>query len=335
MTAFCGRIVFYFSPLLQKFKHIWLQSSVFWSVKWFTNVYRFVYVLFRAKLMRLYVLLAAITTSSRTFQAQSSVFFNGHKLGTESLIKCDKFDEFHRALIRTTTHQVQVWWQESLSRSGEWANKSFRVTLLSFKVVCLFAIAQRFCLLLACFWFRTRGIFHKAFSQPHSGFSPSFNVSLHWSVVVFADRGCWLCDRVLHTAFFGLFPVFPFDFPFAISATAFWLSAAENCRVFATSLLTTFTQDLISLYCVGAIDAFCCCGECRICMRATSRLYSAIVRPVCCGVRRKMTNRCGEFICRSGIRGFICVGASDSSRVAVAECRESVVRCIAFVAALW
>merc|ERR1711988_285539 len=81
-------------------------------------------------------------------------------------------------------------------------------------------------------------------------------------------------------------------------------------------------QDLISLYCVRAIDAFCCCGECRICMRATSRLYSAIVRPVCCGVRRKMTNRCGEFICRSGIRGFICVGASDSSRVAVAECRE-------------
>ena len=43
---------------------------------------------------------------------------------------------------------------------------------------------------------------------------------------------------------------------------------------------------------------------------------------VCCGVRRKMTNQCGEFICRSGIRGFICVGASDSSRVAVAECRE-------------
>ena len=142
VTAFCGRIVFYFSPLLQKFKHIWLQSSVFWSVKWFTSVYRFVFVLFRAKLMRLYLLLAAITTSSRTFQAQSSVSFNGHKLGTKSLKKCDKFDEFHRALIRTTTHQVQVWWQESLSRSGEWANKSF-VTLLLFEAVLLFAIAER------------------------------------------------------------------------------------------------------------------------------------------------------------------------------------------------
>merc|ERR1711985_55805 len=53
-------------------------------------------------------------------------------------------------------------------------------------------------------------------------------------------------------------------------------------------------QDLISLYCVRAIDAFCCCGECRICMRATSRLYSAIVRPVCCGVRRKMTTDAGS-----------------------------------------
>merc|ERR1712072_937727 len=45
---------------------------------------------------------------------------------------------------------------------------------------------------------------------------------------------------------------------------------------------------------------------------------------------------CGEFICRSGIRGFICVGASgsvESLPPSVAK-KTSVVRCIAFVAAL-